>query len=116
MPNEIANMTPDLLTFAIVLVAGRVLKSVPNIKDWLIPILLLILGSGMFAVLSTPWNPRNLASGFIIAATAIGLYGAAKQAVVTRVEDAGSDPHNTATGLLFGTTPKTDTTTTQPTT
>lgn len=68
-----------LVLVPVLWVIGSILKGIPNIPDWLIPIALLILGiaGGLFVV---GFNVAGVLQGILVAGAAVGLHQTVKQA------------------------------------
>ena len=59
-----------LIVIPVLLILGKIIKGTPNIKDWLIPYILLVLGV-IFTVALTGFNVDSIIQGVLVSGAAV---------------------------------------------
>jgi len=70
-----------LMLIPVLLVLGKIIKNTPNIKDWLIPYILLVVGT-VFTVAFMGFSPDAFVQGILVSGAAVfgnQLYKQAKE-------------------------------------
>lgn len=103
---DLDQLPRPVLVAVVITIVCRAIKAIPNIRDWTIPWVALLLGSLIYPALVRLWTVESMIAGLIIGGATVGLYSTAKQTIVTRVaEKTGQVPNNPVVNAIFGSRP-----------
>ncbi len=68
-----------LIVIPVLLILGTIIKGTPNVKDWLIPYVLLVLGI-IFTIALIGFNPDAVLQGVLVTGASILIHQGYKQA------------------------------------